>query len=201
MFRCLAVGAEVVDALDVDLFIAGDMGIGNTTPATALLAAITGEAVEKLIGPGTGLDNTGTLRKRAVIEKALQRYGSDSGDWRLLLRSLGGLEIAAIAGAYLRCAQRGIPMLLDGFITGAAALVARQINESVTDWMLASHTSMEPGHQRMLEILQLSPLIDLQLRLGEASGAAVAVPLLQQSLALHARMSTFDEASVSNASS
>ncbi|MEO0435707.1 MAG: nicotinate-nucleotide--dimethylbenzimidazole phosphoribosyltransferase [Pseudomonadota bacterium] len=201
--RCLAAGADIVDQLEVDLFIAGDMGIGNTTSASALLAAVVGAEEKKelatIVGRGTGVDAAGLARKLDAVALGLQRHGPYEGDWRRLLRSLGGLEIAAITGAYLRCAQRGIPILLDGFITGSAALLAQQVNPAVCGWMIAGHASAEPGHKKLLELLALEPLLQLQMRLGEASGAALAVPLLKSALRLHTGMSTFAEASVSEA--
>ncbi|MEM6544398.1 MAG: nicotinate-nucleotide--dimethylbenzimidazole phosphoribosyltransferase [Pseudomonadota bacterium] len=201
--QCLAAGAAVVDELEADLFIAGDMGIGNTTSASALLAAVLGtadrEQLAELVGPGTGVDSAGLARKIDAVALGLQRHGPYQGDWKRLLRSLGGLEIAAIAGAYLRCAQRGIPILLDGFITGSAALLAREANAAVCDWMIAGHVSAEPGHKKLLNMLALEPLLRLDMRLGEASGAALAVPLVKSALRLHSGMSTFAEASVSDA--
>ncbi|MEM8493523.1 MAG: nicotinate-nucleotide--dimethylbenzimidazole phosphoribosyltransferase [Pseudomonadota bacterium] len=195
--QCLAAGRDVVDQVDADLFIAGDMGIGNTTSAAALLAAISECSLDDIVGRGTGVDDEGLKRKKQAIQLGLERLGPYTGDWKGLLRGVGGLEIAAMCGAYLRCAQRGIPMLLDGFISGSAALMAQQVQAGVVEWMIAAHSSAEPGHKYMLHKLGLEPLLNLKLRLGEASGAALAVPLLRDSLALHNRMSTFEEAAVS----
>jgi nicotinate-nucleotide--dimethylbenzimidazole phosphoribosyltransferase len=131
-------------------------------------------------------------RKRAVIEAAVVRHApSNALD---ALQCLGGFEIAALVGAYIRCGQRGIPILVDGFVTAAAALVAVTLRPELRDWLFHAHLSQEPGHQYLLQALQGTPLLDLQLRLGEGSGAAVALPLLRAAAALHGRMATFAEA-------
>ncbi|TCO77524.1 nicotinate-nucleotide-dimethylbenzimidazole phosphoribosyltransferase [Plasticicumulans lactativorans] len=199
----LAAGFEAAErAADAaaQLFIGGDMGIGNTTAATALGCALLGCGAAALAGPGTGLDAEGVRRKARLVDAALARAGvSDPLD---ALRELGGFELAALAGACLRSAQRGIPVLVDGFIASAAALAARRINPALGDWLLLAHRSAEPGHARLLAALAdggEAPLLDLGLRLGEGSGAAVALPLLQAACALHADMATFDEAGVSRA--
>ncbi|MCF7996679.1 MAG: nicotinate-nucleotide--dimethylbenzimidazole phosphoribosyltransferase [Chromatiaceae bacterium] len=206
--RARAVGAE--------LFIAGEMGIGNTTPATALACALLALPVAALVGPGTGLDRSGIERKRALIERALTLHRDQLGDQPgnlpgglpgnqlgdpladplSALARLGGFEIAAMAGAYVACAQQGLPMLVDGFISTAAALVASRLCPGAVDWMLLAHASAEPGHRAMVEAIGLRPLLDLGMRLGEGSGAAAAVPLLRLACALHAQMATFAEAGV-----
>ena len=150
-----------------------------------------------LTGAGTGLDEAGVLRKTEVVARALHRH-ADAVDVLDQLRCLGGYEIAALSGAYIACAQAGIPVLVDGFITTAAALVAVRLNPGVRDWLLFSHRSHELGHARLLEALHARPLLDLGLRLGEASGAAVAVPLLRLACVLHAQMATFSQAGVSD---
>ena len=180
-----------------DLFIGGEMGIGNTTSAAALACALLGEDAAKLAGPGTGLDPAGVAHKTKVIAQALVRHG-DQRDPLAALASLGGFEIAALVGAFIGCAVRGIPVLVDGFIVTTAALVACQLRPELSDWLLFAHQSREPGHQRLLQALDAKPLLDLSLRLGEGSGAAVAVPLLQSACALHNQMATFADASVSN---
>ncbi|MFC4260791.1 nicotinate-nucleotide--dimethylbenzimidazole phosphoribosyltransferase [Marinobacter lacisalsi] len=179
------------------LFIAGDMGIGNTTSAAALACALLGEAPEALVGPGTGLDAEGLSHKAAVVVRALQRHGGHR-DPLTALQSLGGLEIAAITGAIMGAAQRRIPVLVDGFIVSTAALVAVRQQPQVREWLLFGHRSAEPGHQRVLDALEATPLLDLGMRLGEGSGAAIAVPLLRSACALHNGMATFDDAGVSN---
>ena len=197
--RALAEGAAAVRrarAAGAELFIAGEMGIGNTTPATALACALLDVSVADLVGPGTGLDRRGIERKQALIEQALALHRQQLADPLMALARLGGFEIAAMTGAYVTCAQQGLPMLIDGFISSAAALVANRICPGAVDWMLLAHVSAEPGHRLMVEAIGLRPLLDLGMRLGEGSGAAVAVPLLRLACQLHARMATFAEAGV-----
>ena len=197
--QALEAGADsALQALEdgAQLFIGGEMGIANTTVATALACALLGEPARALTGAGTGLDAAGILRKTEVVARGLHRH-ADATDVLEQLRCLGGFEIAALAGAYVAAAQAGLPVLVDGFITTVAALVAVRLNPDVRDWLLFSHRSHEQGHVRLLEALNARPLIDLGLRLGEASGAAVAVPLLRLSCALHAQMATFAQAGVS----
>lgn len=179
------------------LFIAGEMGIGNTTSASALACALLNETPQRLTGRGTGLDDAGVQRKLTAIERALALHAAVLADPLQALRHLGGFEIAAMTGAYLGCAQRGVPVLVDGFICTAAALCAVRMNPGCRDWLLFAHRSVEPGHALLLAELDAEPLLDLGLRLGEGSGAALAVPLLQQACLLHAQMATFAEAAVS----
>jgi len=178
------------------LFIGGEMGIGNTTAATAVVCALTGEAPTALAGPGTGLDDSGVRHKAAVVAEALDTHAPDAADPADVLRQVGGFEVAALAGSFIACAQAGIPVLVDGFITTAAALVAVRLNPSVWPWLLFGHRSAEPGHAAALAALDADPLLDLGMRLGEGSGAAVAIPLLRQALSLHNGMATFDEAAI-----
>ncbi|KEA65124.1 Nicotinate-nucleotide--dimethylbenzimidazole phosphoribosyltransferase [Marinobacterium lacunae] len=184
----------------IDIFIGGEMGIGNTTPATALAAALMGLPVTDLVGPGTGIDGAGIARKVAVIERALALHKPQPVDPLEMLRCLGGFEIAALCGAYLQCAQQGVPVLVDGFICTVAALLGCRLQPQLGDWLLFSHCSAEPGYARLLDHLPSFPLLDLGMRLGEGSGAAVAIPLLRMACTLHAQMSTFEEAAVSGAS-
>lgn len=186
-------------AKGAQLFIGGDMGIGNTTSAAALACALLGAPAEALTGPGTGLDSRGLTHKADVIRRALARHGG-SRDPLAVLQSLGGFEIAALVGAVMGAAQRGIPVLVDGFIVSTAALIAVRQQPRVREWLLFGHRSAEPGHRHVLEALEASPLLDLAMRLGEGSGAAVAVPLLRAACALHSDMATFDDAGVSNRS-
>jgi nicotinate-nucleotide--dimethylbenzimidazole phosphoribosyltransferase len=179
------------------LLIGGEMGIANTTPATALACALLDLPAAALVGPGTGLDAAGIARKTAVVAKALALHVCADRTPLELLARLGGFELAAIAGAFITAAQRGVPVLVDGFIVGASALVAVRIQPEVRDWLLFSHGSAEPGHRHMMAALDADPLLDLGLRLGEASGAATAVPLLRLACALHQQMATFGEAGVS----
>ncbi|WP_242513271.1 nicotinate-nucleotide--dimethylbenzimidazole phosphoribosyltransferase [Halochromatium salexigens] len=201
--QALAEGAAALErarAAGAELFIAGEMGIGNTTAATALTCALLGLPASSLVGPGTGLDRGGLARKQALIEQALALHRDSLADPTeapiQALAHLGGFEIAAMAGAYVACAQQRVPMLIDGFISSAAALVASRICPGAADWMLLAHASAEPGHQAMVQALGLRPLLDLGMRLGEGSGAAAAVPLLRLACDLHAQMATFAEAGV-----
>ncbi|MEX2475759.1 nicotinate-nucleotide--dimethylbenzimidazole phosphoribosyltransferase [Marinobacter sp.] len=179
------------------LFIGGDMGIGNTTSAAALACALLNQSPEQLVGPGTGLDTAGISRKSQVVGRALKRHG-DSTDPLTVLASLGGFEIAGLVGAILGCAARGIPVLVDGYIVSVAALIGVHQQPALRDWLLFAHRSAEPGHARVLAALDAKPLLDLGMRLGEGSGAAVAVPLLRAACALHNNMASFADAGVSN---
>lgn len=201
----LAAGAASVAqarGAGTQLFIGGEMGIANTTPATALACALLGVEASDLAGAGTGLDPAGVARKVAVVQRSLARHRDvgNAGDAAAAieyLRRLGGFEIAALTGAFVAAAQAGVPVLVDGFITTAAALAAVRINPGVREWLLFGHRSHERGHARLLEALDAQPLLDLGLRLGEASGAATAVPLLRLACALHNQMATFAQAGVS----
>ncbi|HEX7324191.1 MAG TPA: nicotinate-nucleotide--dimethylbenzimidazole phosphoribosyltransferase [Rhodanobacteraceae bacterium] len=199
----LAVGRASVElalASGAQIFIGGDMGIGNTTAATALACALLGMAPTTLVGAGTGLDAAGIAHKARVIEAALRRHARAKLPLERL-RCLGGFEIAALAGAYIAAAQAGLAVLVDGFIATAAALAASRANPGTRNWLLFSHRSQEHGHAALLAALDARPLLDLGLRLGEASGAALAVPLLRLACALHNGMATFAEAGVSDATS
>jgi nicotinate-nucleotide--dimethylbenzimidazole phosphoribosyltransferase len=186
------------------LLIAGEMGIANSTSAACLICAFTGATPAAVVGRGTGVDDAGLARKREVVEIALARVAKSAAGIRDPLRTLaqlGGLEIAAIAGFYLEAARHGVPVMLDGYISTAAALAAAALEPQVADWMLASHSSAEAGHRFALEKLKLVPLLDLGLRLGEGTGAALALPLVRAAHALHSRMATFGEAGVSGSTS
>lgn len=190
--------AQRAQADRAKLFIGGEMGIANTTAATALACALLGCAPAVLAGPGTGLDAAGVAHKAAVIGRALALHAPHCDSPLEALRRLGGFEIAALAGAYLACAQLGLPALVDGYIATCAALVAVRVQPAVRPWLLFAHRSAEPGHAALLGALDARGLLDLDLRLGEGSGAAVAVPLLRLACALHAGMATFVQAGVSN---
>ena len=195
----LDAGRQAVErAVDngIELFIGGDMGIANTSAATATTCALLDLPAADLAGPGTGLDSDGVSAKARVIQRALALHGRDHPPLEIL-RLMGGFEIAALAGAYLHCAQQGIPALVDGFIASAAALIAVRHQADVGDWMYYSHASAEPGHKAMMDSLNAKPLLDLGMRLGEGSGAGVAAHLLQLACKLHAGMATFAEAEVS----
>lgn len=188
--------AERAHANQAELFIGGEMGIGNTTAATVLYCALLNLAPQSMTGAGTGLDAAGIVHKTRVIETILQRHTRCAQDALAWLRCAGGFEIAALTGAYLRTAQLGLPILLDGFITTAAALVAIQLQPAMKDWLFLSHASAERGHKQAIAALGLQPLLDLNLRLGEGSGAAIAVPLMRHACLLHNQMATFTEAAV-----
>jgi nicotinate-nucleotide--dimethylbenzimidazole phosphoribosyltransferase len=177
----------------------GEMGIGNTTAAAALCAALLPVAPAAVCGPGTGLDSEGVARKVAAVTRALDVNRVDAADPVGVLAALGGFEIAFLAGVILGCRSERVPVVLDGFITGAAALVAAAIDPAAVEAMIAGHRSPEPGHSLVLERLGLEPLLDLRLRLGEASGAALALPIVRSAIALLNDMASFDEAGVTDA--
>lgn len=192
-------GREAADRASLhgaQLFIGGEMGIGNTTSATALACAILEKPALELTGPGTGLDSAGVTKKAAVIERALSLHQQDTVDPLKLLRTLGGFEIVALAAAYVRCAQLRLPVLVDGFICSAAALIATRLSPDASQWWFYAHTSAEPGHAAMMQALHARPLLNLGMRLGEGSGAAVAVSIMRSAVALHNNMATFAEADV-----
>jgi len=199
-------GSQLEEALEVgagqasataDLFIGGEMGIANTSSAAALACAVLGSSAVTLTGRGTGIDTPSWQRKRRLIDSALELHEDKLTSPLAILRCLGGFEIAALTGSYIRSAQLGVPILVDGFISTAAALMAVQIQPEIQAWMLFAHRSQEQGHCHLLEALDASALLDFSLRLGEGSGAALAVPLLQAACRLHSGMATFEEASVS----
>jgi len=185
-------------AVGTELFIGGEMGIGNTTAASAVACSLLNCPAPLLVGPGTGLDSQGIHHKAKVIEHSLQLHAEQTGDALGSLRTLGGFEMAALVGAYLACAQEGIAVLVDGFICTVAALVAVRINPSCRPWLFFGHRGAEPGHRHVLETLQAEPLLELGLRLGEGSGAALAAPLLRLACELHNGMATFAEAAVAD---
>ncbi len=198
--RALSLGQAAIERAvtgRAQLFIAGEMGIANTTAATALACALLSLPASRLAGPGTGLDDAGIQHKIAVIDRALAWHDASIRTPLDALRHVGGFEIAAIAGAYIACAQEGLPALVDGFIATAAALAAVRITPEIQPWLLYAHASKEPGHRQILHALDAQPLLDLEMRLGEGSGAAAAVPLLRLACALHNGMATFAEATVS----
>lgn len=196
--QALQVGRDHVPG-DAQLFIGGEMGIGNTTAAAAICCAVLNVDPAQMAGPGTGLDTAGVEHKVAVIKRALECHASELRTPLEALRRLGGFEIAALAGAYIHCAQRGLPVLVDGFISSTAALCATHLCAASEDWFLYSHQSAEPGHRRILDVLGADPILDLGMRLGEGSGAAVAAAVLRQACALHNEMATFSDAGVSEA--
>ena len=179
-----------------DLAGVGEMGIGNTTTASALLSAFTGLDPSDTVGPGTGADAGGIARKAAVIRLALAFHQPDPSDGLGVLAALGGFEIGAIAGFLLGASQHRLPVVLDGFPCCAAALVARAIRPDALDTAFFAHCSAEPGHRRMLSFLGANPLLDLGMRLGEGTGAALAMSIIDSAVRLYREMATFEEASV-----
>jgi nicotinate-nucleotide--dimethylbenzimidazole phosphoribosyltransferase len=176
----------------------GDMGIANTTSAAALGCAFLGAPAKAMCGPGTGLDEAGVGHKTRVVERMLERNGPEPGDPLGTLAALGGFEIAVLAGVALGAAAARVPVLLDGFITGAAALAAVRIEPALGDYLIASHRSTEPGHAAILDELRLDPLLDLGLRLGEGTGTALAVPLVVAAREILVEMATFGDAGVTD---
>jgi len=197
-------GRTAIDEVtDLDLWLGGEMGIANTTSATALACALLGIAPRDLVGPGTGISKETQQHKAQVIETALALHAthapSDVQAKALYdLQHLGGFEIVALTGAYIAAAQRGLPVLVDGFICTVAALYARAINPGVSPWLILSHASAEPGHQQLIAQWQQPPLLQLDMRLGEGSGAAMTIPLLRLACELHNNMATFADAGVDN---
>ena len=179
-----------------DLLVLGDLGIGNTTSAAAIASALLGTSAEATTGHGTGLDAAGRARKARLIDAALARHELRGASPERILCAVGGLEIAAIGGAMIAAARRRVPVLVDGFIVSVAALVASRLNPSCRPYLIFSHRSAEVGHRLVLEALDARPLLDLDLRLGEGSGAALALPILRLACALHNQMATFAEAAV-----
>lgn len=179
------------------LLIGGEMGIANTTSATAIACALLNQDTQSLTGPGTGLNNTGIQHKARIIDKALDFHLADQPNVLQVLTRLGGFEIAALVGFYIRAAQLSTAVLIDGYICSVAALVASKIAPQSSSYFFLSHQSAEPGHEFIYNDLQLQPLLQLNMRLGEGSGAAVAVPLFCSACALHNNMATFSQASVS----
>ncbi len=202
----LQAGCDAVDrAVDkkAELFIGGEMGIGNTTSASALYCALLDLTPEQATGAGTGLDDDGIKHKTEIIERILRLHRASIDQEKTALewlRCVGGFEIVALTGAYLRAAQQGLPVLIDGFISSVAALCAVRLQPEAINWMFFSHLSAEQGHRVALESLGQQPLLNLGMRLGEGSGAAVAVSLMQSACALHNSMATFAEAAVATES-
>ncbi|MGZ9811745.1 nicotinate-nucleotide--dimethylbenzimidazole phosphoribosyltransferase [Pseudoroseicyclus sp. H15] len=192
----LAAGWNAVEE-GADLLVTGEMGIGNTTAAAALAAALHGGGAEAWVGRGTGVDDEGLARKRAVVERGLARHPSALEDPLEALRCLGGREIAAMAGAIAAARMQRVPVILDGFICTAAAAVLARAVPGALDHCVAGHQSAEAAHAALLGELRLVPLLSLGLRLGEGSGAALAIGVLQGALACHSGMATFAEAGVS----
>jgi len=180
----------------VDLFIGGEMGIANTTSASALAAALLGVPASDITGAGTGLNAEQIRHKASIIDEALQYHAETLDSPWEALRRLGGFEIAALTSAYLHAAHCGLPVMIDGFISSVAALVAVRIQSDCAAWFFYGHRSAEKGHLRVLQALDAEPILDLNMRLGEASGALMAVPILQMACRLHNEMATFAQAHI-----
>jgi len=193
----IAVVSELAD--DYDIFGTGDMGIGNTTPSAAIAAALTGVSAAEVTGRGTGLDDAQMRLKEGVIAKALKINKPDAADGLDVLAKVGGFEIGGIAGVILGAAARRKPVVIDGFISTAAALIAQSLAPEVTDYIFAAHRSMENGHTIMQHHLGCEPLLDLNLRLGEGTGAALAMPLITAASKVLVEVATFAEAAVAGA--
>jgi nicotinate-nucleotide--dimethylbenzimidazole phosphoribosyltransferase len=191
-----AIADEEVDS-GADLLVAGDMGIGNTTPAAVLVAAITGSEPVAVVGRGTGIDDQTWMRKTAAIRDALRRAKPVTADPVALLRTTAGADIAAMAGFLAQAAIRRTPVVLDGVVSGAAALLAEELAPGARAWWVAGHRSTEPAHTLVLEQLDLRPLLELDMRLGEGSGATAAIPLLTMAARILTDMATFEDAGVS----
>ncbi len=197
--QALQHGMDLVAAMSVDVLGFGEMGIGNTTAAAAIMHKITGIAVAECVGAGTGLAVDGIRHKQQVIEQAVALHAG-AEDPLDILRTFGGFEIAMIAGAMLKAAERRMVLLIDGFIVTSALLVAAKLQPDILDYCLFSHCSDEHGHRRMLQHLDARPLMQLDLRLGEGTGSALALPLLHAAVNFLAQMATFSSAQVSEKS-
>ena len=202
--QALLVGAEVADEkirAGYNLLATGDLGIGNTTPSSAIVALFTNSSIESVVGRGTGIDDAGLIKKRQAIEKAIEINQPDPLDALDVLTKVGGLEIAAIAGSILQAAASRVPIVIDGFISTAGALIAAKLAPKSTAFMIPSHGSVEIGHRKALAELGLDPVLNLNMRLGEGTGAALTFHLVEAALHILEEMSTFAVAGVSEQSS
>ncbi|TAK35309.1 MAG: nicotinate-nucleotide--dimethylbenzimidazole phosphoribosyltransferase [Chloroflexota bacterium] len=198
--RAIEAGIAVVEGLvgeGLDLVATGDMGIGNTTASSAIVAAITGAPVAAVTGRGTGIDDNLLANKVALIQRALEINRPDPADALDVLAKVGGFEIAGLVGVILGSAAHRVPVVVDGFISGAAALVAGEMCPQARDYLIAAHSSVEIGHRVILERMELAPLLNLDLRLGEGTGAALAMHLVEAAVRILKEMATFAEAGVS----
>ncbi len=197
--RCVEVGIDLASeyASAGAIFGTGEMGIANTTPSSAIVAAFTGEKVSAVTGRGTGVDDSVLGHKIKVIEEALSVNSPDPSDPMDVLSKVGGAEIAAIAGLVIGAAAKRVPVVVDGFISTAGALVAYELDNRIRDYIFASHNSVEKGHRVMLERMKLRPFVDLDLRLGEGTGAAIGISLVEAGVRIYNEMATFGDAGVS----
>src|SRR6266568_4620907 len=200
MLEAIQIGIDVFDTQlnqGIDLVATGDMGIGNTTASSAIAAVLLQKPVALVTGRGTGIDDEQLAHKIQVIERAIQRNVPNPQEPLDVLMRVGGLEIAGLVGVIIAAASRRIPVVIDGFISGAAALIAVELNPVIGAYLLAGHASVEQGHHLILERLGLPPLLDLKLRLGEGTGAVLAMSIIEAALRIHGEMATFAEAGVS----
>ena len=198
--QALLVGAQVAAEKiqeGYNLFATGDLGIGNTTPSSAIVALLTNSSIEDVVGRGTGIDDAGLIRKRSVIEKAIEVNQPDATDALDVLTKVGGLEIAAIAGSILQAAASHVPFVIDGFISTAGALIAAKLAPKSTAYMIPSHGSVEIGHCKALAGLSLDSILNLNMRLGEGTGAAITFYIVEAALHILEEMATFADAGVS----
>ena len=198
--KSLEVGIEIFEdefKKGVDIAGTGDMGIGNTTPSSAIASVITGESVESMTGRGTGVDDKTLAHKMEVIKKTIEKNNPNPKDPLDVLSKVGGFEIGGLAGIILGAASRRIPVVIDGFISGVAALIAYHLEPKVKDYMIAAHCSVERGHKIVLSSMGLKPVLDLNLRLGEGTGAALAMNIIEAGVKILTQMATFQKASVS----
>jgi len=190
---CIKSGSKVIGI--------GEMGIGNTTASSAIIAAITKAPLNDIVGFGTGLNPAGVEHKIEIIKTALEINDPDPKDAVDILSAVGGLEIAGMAGVIIGAAANKVPVIMDGLISGASALIAQKLNPEVVAYLIPSHSSVEPGHKKVYEQLELSPFLHLDMRLGEGTGAVLAMPFLDTSVSLMKKMATFAEAAVNNSQS
>jgi nicotinate-nucleotide--dimethylbenzimidazole phosphoribosyltransferase len=199
--RSIWVGFQLASVLfesGVQIIGTGDMGIGNTTPSAAIGAVITGQRVEKMTGRGTGIDDSGLSRKIKIIKRGIEVNRPEQGDGLDVLSKLGGFEIGGIAGVILAGAYHNRPVVIDGFISTAGALIAYKLCPYIKDYIFVGHCSEEPGHRLMLDFLDLEPILALGMRLGEGTGAALAMGIMEGAVRIFREMLTFEEAGVPN---
>ena len=193
--KSIEVGIKVAQKLidnGTKILGTGEMGIGNTTPSSAVVSVVTGESVEKVVGYGTGIDDEGLKNKINVIKKSIKINKPDKNDGIDILSKVGGLEIGGMAGVMLAGAANNVPVLVDGLISGASAIIAYLIEPKVANFLLPSHKSVEPGHQRLYEFLKMRPILDLDMRLGEGTGAILGMGIIESSNRIIKEMATFD---------
>src|SRR5437762_3268903 len=193
--RSIETGMALADGYDI--IGTGEMGIGNTTSSSAILAVVTGASAEEVVGRGTGVDDERLRHKAAVVREALTRHRPDPKNGLDLQTKIGGFEIGAIAGLIIGAASRRIPVVVDGFISGAGAMIATRLVPACRDYLFFSHLSRERGHRQMLQFFDARPIVDLDMCLGEGTGAAIAIDIISAAVRIYNEMATFESASVS----